>query len=248
MKITTQWLAGYMYLLMLLGCGQARSESSPSLSLDALPEGHLALQGSRGETGSGDVGLLVTVKVTYDVSGGFCGTLRSPEATLGGVRLGLLSAGAKRVDSDLNTVCDFPTFQTQFGLTVPQGPLEVTDGVTTARLEYDALDPGTAMLLAPTDGILHAGESARWQLSLPQGHGLINYSVFSDLTVNAWAQGTSTPAGGEIVAPLPTSLATGTGSLVLSWLLDARVTACPPVFTCDVSSSAMTGFDLTVRP
>jgi hypothetical protein len=248
MKITTQWLAGYMYSLMLLGCGQARSESSAILSLDALPQGHLALQGSRGETGSGDVGLLVTVKVTYDVTGGFCGTLQSPVATLGGVRLGLLSAGAKRVDADLNVVCDFPTFQTQFGLTAPQGPLEVSDGVTTARLEYDALDPGTATLLAPTDGVLHAGDSARWQLSLPAGHGLINYSVVSDLSVNAWAQGASTPAGGEIVAPLPTGLTTGTGSLVLSWQLDSRATACSPAFTCDVRSTALTGFDVTVRP
>jgi hypothetical protein len=252
MKTRTWWLGCCLGSLAVSGCGQDQPQISPLLSLQDLPGSHLTLQADRGETGSGDIGLRVTVTITYDTSGDFCGTLRSPVATLGGVGLALQSAGAKGLDPDRDFVCDFPTFQAQFGPNAPQGPLEVTDGVTTARLEYDVLDPGTATLVAPADGVLHPGQSARWQLNLPPGHALSDYRVYSGLTVEDWAQGSATPAGGEVVAAIPASVPanySGSGGLlVLSWMLNARVTACASAFICEVRSSALTGFDLTIRP
>ncbi len=248
-----RWIGFGVGLLAASSCGQDPSQLSPILSLQQLPGKHLAMSVDRGETGNGDIGVRVTVAITYDTGGNFCGTLRSPVAALGGVKLALLSAGLKSYPSyyDGGMKCAFPTFQMQFGPDAPPGPLEVTDGTTTARAEYDVLNPGTSTLVNPIDGTLHPGQSARWHLTLPATHGLGSYRVYSDMTVRDWAQGTATPAGGDVVAAIPASVPasfSGHGLLILLWMLDAHVTTCSPGFVCDISSSGLTGFELTIRP
>jgi hypothetical protein len=244
-----RWLGFSVGLLAASGCGQ--DPVSPILTLQELPGRHLSMIASRGSTGYGDIGVQVTVLVIYDMSGAFCGTLRSPVATLGGVKLTLVSAGLKTVDNE-GMGCTFPTFQIQFGSDAPPGPLEVTDGITTVRAEYDVLDPGTATLLAPLDGTLHPGQSARWHMNLPANHGLSSYHVYATSTVQDWAQGTATPPGGDVVAPIPASFppsySGSAGELTLLWRLDAHVIACSTGFICDVRVDALTGFALTIRP
>lgn len=246
-----RWLGFGVGLLAASGCGG--QVESPILTLQQLPSKRLSLSADRNSTGQGDIGVRVTVSVEYDTGGTFCGTLRSPGATLGGVKLALLSAGLKSYppEYDGSMRCDMPTFQMQFGPNVPPGPLEVTDGITVARAEFDVLDPGTSVLVAPTDGTLHPGQSVRWHLNLPANAGLRAYRVYSLLSDADWAKGSAASAGGDVVATIPPSFPasySGSGELMLLWTLDAHVTSCSAGFNCDLNSSALTGFLVTIHP
>jgi hypothetical protein len=233
-------------------CGPARQPVvSPVVALQDLPGRQLVMLVDRGETGQGDIGPRVTVQITYDARA-FCGTLRSPSATLGGLELPLVTAGSKTVDPDGSVGCQFPNFQLQLGTAqVPSGALEVSDGMTTARADFDSLDPGTATLVAPLDGVLHRGQSASWHMDVPGNVGLRDYRVYSDFTAEDWAEGTVTPPGTDVVAAVPASLSatfSGHGMLMLLWTVDAHVTACSTGFICAVRSTGLTGFAVTVRP
>jgi|SRR6266850_287531 len=231
------------------GCG-SQGVMSPIMTLQEIPHPRVLMRADRGF--SPDPGLTVIVTILYDTGGPDqekCGTLRSPSATLGGVQLALSSAGMRIVDYEQKIVCIRPQFHMQFGSDAPSGPLEITDGVTTARAEYDALDPGTATLVVPVDGTLHPGDSVRWRLNLPANIGVSGYRLTSN--AGDWAQGTATPAGGDFVAPIPASYPSnysGSVELALTWTLDVHVTSCSAGFACAVLSDALTGFTLTIRP
>ena len=249
MKANRWSLAGRSMLGALFAALQACSAGfpdSPLLELSELPRKAL-LVAVRGEAGQLS---LLQATLAYDTSGGFCGTLRSPRASLGGVPLTVLDAGLRSypTSSDGNMHCSFPIFELPQG-PLPPGPLTISDGRTTLTAEFAGLDPGRPRKVAPAGTDLAAGQTVQMHVDQPDGVPVRDLALRSANAQEThwyeWPGATSTSAG-DLAVTVP-DLAVGDVTLLLSWTIGATSTACTGFSSCTARVEASTRFTVTIR-
>lgn len=187
------------------------------------------------------------VVLSYDTKQTPCGAVEGLTATLDGATL-TGSTGQRVVDAQTGVeACEFPNYAANLNFSGQPRALTLTDGTTTIAVTADTLEVGSALAASPP-ATVRAGSSLRWSTSAPPS-GTSSWKV--DFTPQGgsavtWAEGTSLPAQVDVVVPAIDRAASGT--VALSWLVNAAVTKCEAVASCELTLQGASSFAAVVAP
>lgn len=233
MSPTPKWMSA------LLGCLALSACAPPNPTLAKMNSPVLSLQRRLG-------GPLLVV-LSYDTTRTPCGTVEGLTASLDGAALGG-SAGQRVVDAKTGAEsCEFPNFGANLNFSGQPRALTLTDGSTTLQMTADTLEVGGAIASSPP-ATLRSGASLRWSTSAPP-QGTSSWKVDFTPTGGApvgWLEGTALPATVDVTVPAVTN--SSAGAITLSWLVNARVTACEGVAACELTVQGANSVPAVVAP
>lgn len=187
------------------------------------------------------------VVLSYDAKQTPCGSVEGLTATLDGATLEG-SVGQRVVDPQTRAeTCEFPNWAASLNFSGQPRALTLTDGVTTIAMTADTLEVGSAIAASPP-ATLRGGTQVRWSTTAPPS-GTSSWKV--DFTpqggaASTWGEGPSLPAQVDVTVPALDRAAAGT--VALSWLVNASVTKCEAVASCELTLQGANSFAAVVSP
>lgn len=187
------------------------------------------------------------VVLSYDTQRTPCGTVEGLTATLDGATLGG-SAGQRVKDPQTGVeTCEFPNYAATLNFSGQPRALTLSDGVTTIAVTADTLEVGSALPASPP-ATIRSGAMLRWSTSAPAS-GTSSWKVDFTPTGGAaatWSEGTTLPAQVDVAVPAVDRSVSGT--VALSWLVNAAVTRCEAVASCELTLQGASSFSAVIAP